>query len=110
MELATLPEALLIVGGGYVALEQAQLFARLGVKVTMLVRSRLASSEEPAASIALGELFADEGIHVIDHATVTRINTGADGRVTATPATHAPTGNNPDDRAPPPTANHHHQN
>src|SRR3546814_17288777 len=98
MELATLPEALLIVGGGYVALEQAQLFARLGVKVTMLVRSRLASSEEPEASIALGEVFADAGIHVIDHATVTRIHTGDDGRVTATVAANHTTEENKGDR------------
>ncbi|HEY9563874.1 MAG TPA: mercury(II) reductase [Nocardioides sp.] len=98
MELATLPEALLIVGGGYVALEQAQLFARLGVKVTMLVRSRLASSEEPEASIALGEVFADEGIHVIDHATVTRIHTGDDGRVTATVAANDTTEEHQGDR------------
>src|SRR3546814_10316193 len=33
LELATLPEALPLVGGGYVALEQAQLFARLGVTI-----------------------------------------------------------------------------
>lgn len=79
MELDLLPESLLVIGGGYVALEQAQFFARLGARVTMLVRSRLASDEEPEASKALLEVFADEGIRVIrrgvpmavrrDHAT-----------------------------------------
>jgi mercuric reductase len=52
-----------------VALEQAQLFARLGAKVTLLVRSRLASKEEPEVSQALQEVFADEGIRVVRRAT-----------------------------------------
>lgn len=69
MELDHVPDSLLIIGGGYVALEQAQLFARLGSRVTMVVRSRLASDEEPEASQALLEVFADEGIRVICQAT-----------------------------------------
>lgn len=68
MELTTLPASLLVLGGGYVALEQAQLFARLGSKVTLLVRSRLASREEPEVSKALQEVFADEGIRVVRRA------------------------------------------
>ncbi|GAC1368852.1 MAG: mercury(II) reductase [Pseudarthrobacter sp.] len=71
MELEEVPESLLVVGGGFVALEQAQLFARLGSKVTMLVRSRLASSEEPEVSLALMSVFTDEGIRVIRRATLT---------------------------------------
>jgi len=71
MELDDVPESLLVLGGGYVALEQAQLFARLGSKVTMLVRSRLASREEPEASEVLIEVFADEGIRVVRPATMT---------------------------------------
>lgn len=65
MERDEVPESLLVLGGGYVALEQAQLFARLGSEVTMLVRSRLASAEEPEASRALMGIFADEGIRVV---------------------------------------------
>lgn len=68
MDLDEVPESLVVVGGGYVALEQAQLFARLGSKVTMLVRSRLASAEEQEASDALLGIFEDEGIRVIHRA------------------------------------------
>src|SRR5690625_4789934 len=68
MDLDHVPASLLVIGGGYVALEQAQLFARLGAKVTMLVRSRLASHEEPEASQMLADVFADEGIGVIHRA------------------------------------------
>jgi mercuric reductase len=39
MELLQIPDSLLVLGGGYVGLEQAQLFARLGSKVTMFMRS-----------------------------------------------------------------------
>ncbi|TNB75664.1 mercury(II) reductase [Arthrobacter sp. BB-1] len=75
MELDEVPESLIIFGGGYVALEQAQLFARLGSKVTLLVRSRLASQEEPEASRALMGVFADEGIRVVRRAAVTSVRT-----------------------------------
>lgn len=89
MELNEVPESLIVFGGGYVALEQAQLFARLGSKVTLLVRSRLASHEEPEASRALMGVFADEGIRVVRRAAVTSVRTdpaGAEVLVTATVA------------------------
>ncbi|TFD21841.1 mercury(II) reductase [Cryobacterium sp. TMS1-13-1] len=74
MELDEVPESLLVLGGGYVALEQAQLFSRLGSTVTMLVRSRLASAEEPEASRTLMSVFADEGMRVIRRATVSAVH------------------------------------
>lgn len=87
MELDEVPASMLILGGGYVALEQAQLFARLGTKVTMLVRSRLASAEEPEAAHALMGVFADEGIRVVRRATVSSVRTDpVSGDVVATAA------------------------
>jgi mercuric reductase len=84
MELKEIPETLLVLGGGYVALEQAQLFARLGATVTMLVRSRLASREEPEASQTLLNVFADEGIRVLGRAIIDSVTTDpATGRVVA---------------------------
>jgi mercuric reductase len=84
MELKELPETLLVLGGGYVGLEQAQLFARLGTTVTMLVRSRLASREEPEASQSLLEVFADEGIRVVRRAIVDSVRTDpATGQIVA---------------------------
>jgi len=85
MELDEVPESLLVLGGGYVAMEQAQLFARLGSRVTMLVRSRLASREEPEASKAMMGIFADEGIRVVRRATVDTVRTDkSTGHVVAT--------------------------
>src|SRR5699024_6053741 len=43
MDLSEVPESLIILGAGYVALEQAQLFCRLCSKVTVLARSWLLS-------------------------------------------------------------------
>ncbi|WP_342038996.1 mercury(II) reductase [Brevibacterium ammoniilyticum] len=84
MELTEVPESLLVLGGGYVALEQAQLFARLGSQVTILVRSRLASKEEPEVSRTLQEVFADEGIRVVRHALPTRVSRDMTGQVVVT--------------------------
>ncbi len=85
MVLTEVPDSLLVLGGGYVAMEQAQLFARLGARVTMLVRSRLASKEEPEASWALEDVFADEGIHVVRPAEVISVvHDMASGGVVAT--------------------------
>lgn len=75
MELGEVPESLLVLGGGYVGLEQAQLFARLGTQVTLLARSRLASTEEPEAHSVLAEIFTDEGIQVVSPAIITNVTT-----------------------------------
>ncbi|QIZ97399.1 mercury(II) reductase [Leifsonia sp. PS1209] len=74
MEVSEVPESLLVLGGGPVAIEMAQLFSRLGSKVTMLVRSRLASTEEPEVARALAAVFADEGIRVVRRAALTSVS------------------------------------
>lgn len=68
METDRLPESLLVIGGGYVAMEQAQLFAALGVTVTVLARSALARHEEPEIAAAIRAEFEREGISVVENA------------------------------------------
>lgn len=64
-ELTEQPRSLAIVGGGYIALELGQLFARLGTAVTILQRSdRVLPREEPEVSGALHEALVDEGVVV----------------------------------------------
>jgi mercuric reductase len=82
MDLDEIPDTLVVIGGGFVAVEQAQLFARLGSKVIMLVRSHLASAEEPEAGQALAEVFADEGIRVVRGAVPEKVTRDDDGGVT----------------------------
>jgi len=70
MELDALPQSMIILGGRVIALEMAQLFARLGTKVTILQRSaRLLPDHEPEISKAIAEYYQEEGITVQTSAT-----------------------------------------
>ncbi|MGA8531618.1 MAG: FAD-containing oxidoreductase, partial [Acidobacteriaceae bacterium] len=63
--LEELPEHLIVVGGGYVGLEFAQMFRRFGSAVTIVERSaRLAPHEDEDASRVVEEIFRAEGIAV----------------------------------------------
>ena len=61
--LPALPRSLAIIGGGTIAMEFAQIFARFGVKVTVLGRNpRLLPLEEPELVDILRELLEQEGV------------------------------------------------
>ena len=62
LALDTLPESLVFLGGGYIGVELAQMMARMGVKVTIVCRTRLLPQAEPEVSEALAKVFRDEGI------------------------------------------------
>jgi mercuric reductase len=62
LSLEALPKSLLVIGAGYIGAELAQMFARLGVKVTMVCRSHLLPTAEREISDALSGYFRDEGI------------------------------------------------
>lgn len=63
LELAEVPQHLLIVGGGVVAVEFAQTFRRFGAQVTVLQRAaRLLPREDPDVSDTLRTVFEREGI------------------------------------------------
>ncbi|MDP4013909.1 MAG: mercury(II) reductase [Candidatus Nanopelagicales bacterium] len=84
MDLEELPDSLLVIGGNAVGLEQAQLFARLGSKVTVVeARDRLAPFAEPEVSEAIGQALTDEGI-AISTATTVRRAQNDDGLIGAT--------------------------
>lgn len=65
LDLPELPKSLLVIGGGYIGAELAQLFARAGVTVTLVCRSRLLPEAEPEIGEALTGYFADEGLTLI---------------------------------------------
>jgi pyruvate/2-oxoglutarate dehydrogenase complex dihydrolipoamide dehydrogenase (E3) component len=63
MELDALPEHLVVVGGGYVGCEFAQMFRRFGSKVTVVEHGEhLMSAEDAAVSREIEAVFAEEGI------------------------------------------------
>lgn len=61
-----LPQSLLIIGGGFIALELGQSFARLGVEVTIFARSRLLSKWDSELSGVIKERLEAEGIQVFE--------------------------------------------
>jgi pyruvate/2-oxoglutarate dehydrogenase complex dihydrolipoamide dehydrogenase (E3) component len=74
LNMQRLPEHLIVLGGGYIALEFAQAFRRFGSSVTVIERGeQLAANEDEDAGRALLELFRDEGINVLLNTTITRV-------------------------------------
>jgi pyruvate/2-oxoglutarate dehydrogenase complex dihydrolipoamide dehydrogenase (E3) component len=66
MELEALPEHLIVLGGGYIGCEFAQLFRRLGSRVTLVHRHpHLLEREDPETSLALEGVFTAEGIDLV---------------------------------------------
>ncbi|MEO6206082.1 MAG: mercury(II) reductase [Mycobacteriales bacterium] len=68
MELTELPSSIVVIGGGYVGLEQAQLWAHLGAQVTVI--GRFAPHTEPEVAEVLLGVFADDGIGVIEERAI----------------------------------------
>jgi mercuric reductase len=64
LELEARPESLIVLGGGFIGTELAQMMARMGTDVTIVCRSRLLPQAEPEVSAALTRMFRDEGIRV----------------------------------------------
>ncbi len=74
LELTTLPESLVIIGGGYIAVELGQMFSRFGSKVTLLERGeRLLAAYEPEIGLTLGDILRAEGLDVRTRAWVIRV-------------------------------------
>ncbi len=65
VRLTALPASLVVVGGGAIGCELAQVFARFGVEVTVVeVAERLLANEEPEAAKMVADAFAVDGIQV----------------------------------------------
>lgn len=64
LELEELPKSLLVLGAGYIGVELAQTFARAGVEVTLIFRSRILPEAEPEISTALEAYLAEEGVKI----------------------------------------------
>src|SRR5947209_5290965 len=81
MELTELPRSLLILGGGYIALELGQMFARFGSRVTIITRGpRILSGYEPEIALTLTKILHEEGLQIITGAQVRSVRSEG-GRV-----------------------------
>jgi pyruvate/2-oxoglutarate dehydrogenase complex dihydrolipoamide dehydrogenase (E3) component len=66
MQLTTLPEHLLILGGGYIGLEFGQMFRRYGSRVTVLhTGKQIISREDPETAAELQRALEFEGIQFL---------------------------------------------
>lgn len=82
MELANVPEHLLVLGGGYVGVEFAQMYRRFGSRVTLLQRGdQLLTGEDPDVAEALTDILRGEGIDIWLNAEARSVES-ADGSLT----------------------------
>jgi len=69
-----LPEHLIVLGGGYIALENAQAFARLGSRVTVLQRSEhILSRQDSDVAESLTGVLREEGLGIHTNAEVNTV-------------------------------------
>jgi pyruvate/2-oxoglutarate dehydrogenase complex dihydrolipoamide dehydrogenase (E3) component len=74
IEATEAPESLLVLGGGAIGSELAQMFSRFGTEVTVIEGAdRLLSPEEPESSQLVQEVFEREGIRLRIGQPATRI-------------------------------------
>lgn len=93
LDLDSVPEHLVIIGGSYIALEFAQMYRRFGARVTVIEHGpRLTSREDEDVSAAIADILGNEGIDIIVDATDIRFTKRDNGfevvaRVGAEPVT-----------------------
>lgn len=79
------PRHLLILGGGYIACEFSQMFARLGSKVTLVQSGpQLLDREDEDVAAAMADLLADSGIELICDDRCESVKNGDGGAIEAT--------------------------
>jgi len=77
-----IPESLVILGGGAIACEMAQAFARLGSRCTMIIRGpHLLRGVDADAVHLLEDTFQKEGIEILRQQTIQHIMPGVNGGV-----------------------------
>lgn len=82
LQLGKLPSSLIVIGGGYVGVEFAQMYARYGTKVTLLSRNpRLMRHEEPELSQVLADILLAEGVDVRLNAAARRAESAGSDKV-----------------------------
>jgi pyruvate/2-oxoglutarate dehydrogenase complex dihydrolipoamide dehydrogenase (E3) component len=78
LELTEVPQRLVVLGGGYIAVEMGQLFCRLGSQVTIVERSgALLGREDEDTQMAVKQILEEEGMQIVLNATVTSVEAPA---------------------------------
>ncbi|MGH2559629.1 MAG: mercuric reductase [Thermomicrobiales bacterium] len=84
MELDTVPQRLIVLGGGYIGLEFGQMFRRFGSEVSVVQRGpHLLGREDEDVAEAVASVLREDGIAIHLNAEATSAR-GTDGRVAVT--------------------------
>jgi pyruvate/2-oxoglutarate dehydrogenase complex dihydrolipoamide dehydrogenase (E3) component len=79
MELASVPEHLLVLGGGYIGLEFGQMFRRFGSRVTVIQRGgQLLGREDPDVAEAVAAILREDGVDVLLATSALRVRCDRD--------------------------------
>jgi pyruvate/2-oxoglutarate dehydrogenase complex dihydrolipoamide dehydrogenase (E3) component len=82
MELGELPDHLVVLGGGFIGMEFAQMFRRFGSDVTIVDKApRFAPREDDDVSDGIVEILREDGILVLPGVSATRVDRDAQGRL-----------------------------
>jgi pyruvate/2-oxoglutarate dehydrogenase complex dihydrolipoamide dehydrogenase (E3) component len=82
LDLNELPKHLIIIGGGYVGLEFAQMFRRFGSKVTIIQKNkRLAPREDDDVCSEIFKIVSEDGIDVLLDARPKRVSKDKKGKI-----------------------------
>ncbi|HEY5176009.1 MAG TPA: mercuric reductase [Terriglobales bacterium] len=75
MELDTVPEHLLVLGGGYVGLEFGQMFRRFGSRVTIVQSGgQLLNREDPDIAEEVAKILQQDGVEILLNANANRVS------------------------------------
>jgi pyruvate/2-oxoglutarate dehydrogenase complex dihydrolipoamide dehydrogenase (E3) component len=80
MELDTVPDHLLVLGGGYIGLEFGQMFRRFGSRVTIAQSgAQLFAREDPDVATEIASILKQDGIEILLNAKAQRVSKSAAG-------------------------------
>jgi pyruvate/2-oxoglutarate dehydrogenase complex dihydrolipoamide dehydrogenase (E3) component len=75
LDLAEVPDHLLVLGGGFIGLEFAQMFRRFGAAVTIIeMGPQIAGDEDEDVAEAIEQIFTEDGISVHTASEVVRVD------------------------------------
>jgi pyruvate/2-oxoglutarate dehydrogenase complex dihydrolipoamide dehydrogenase (E3) component len=85
LELETIPQHILVLGGNYIGLEFSQMFRRFGSQITLLERGpRIMSREDDDIAHELTGILAEEGIAIHANAQATKFEKDDNGKILVT--------------------------
>jgi len=84
MELGSVPDHLLVLGGGYIGLEFGQMFRRFGAEVTIVdLGEHILAKEDADVAEALEDILREDGLRILNETGMTAVEQAADGTITA---------------------------